>query len=115
MLGSAAPIYELVGGQIKLGKRQEFSRIHQEVLVPILKDANIEPYCMLVTEAGAYDRFLNIYRYANLEGYGKQTDDFAHDKRVADYFDALLTCIEGPLQVDLALELFPHPIIENAV
>ena len=108
MLGSTSPIYELVSGQIKLGKRAEFSRIHQEILIPILKDIGIQTVSMLVTEAGQYDQFLNTYRYLNLEKYGKETDAFAHDKRVTDYFGAMLDCIEGPLKVDLAIELFPH-------
>ncbi len=111
MLGSASPIYELVRGQIKLGKREEFSRIHQQILLPILQDAGIEPVSMLVTESGRYDQFLNIYRYADLNTYGIRTDTFAQDKRVGDYFGAMLPCIEGPLQVELALELFPHPIV----
>lgn len=111
MLGSASPIYELVSGQIKLGKREEFSRIHRQILLPILQDAGIEPVSMLVTESGRYDRFLNIYRYTDLSNYGSRTDAFAQDKRVSDYFGAMLTCIEGPLQVELALELFPHPIV----
>ena len=109
MLGSASPIYELVSGQIKLGKREEFSRIHREILLPILKDTGIEPVSMLVTESGAYDRFLNIYRYADLMSYGQRTDAFAKDTRVGDYFSAMLPCIEGSLQVELALDLFSHP------
>ncbi|MEO1402647.1 MAG: NIPSNAP family protein [Cyanobacteria bacterium J06635_1] len=113
MLGSASPIYELVSGQLRLGKQAEFAKAHQEILIPILKDAGIEPVSMLVTEAGCYGRFLNIYRYLDLDRYGQQTDAFAQDKRVADYFSKLLDCIEGPLQVDLAMELFPHPIISS--
>ncbi len=109
MLGSASPIYELVSGQIKLGKREDFRKIHQEILLPILATAGIEPVSMLVTETGCYDRFLNIYRYADLHNYGQRTDTFAQDNRVGDYFSAMLPCIEGPLQVELALELFPHP------
>ncbi|MEO0457458.1 MAG: NIPSNAP family protein [Cyanobacteria bacterium P01_A01_bin.114] len=111
MLGSASPIYELVSGQLRLGKQAAFAKAHQEILVPILQDTGIEPVSMLVTEAGSYGRFLNIYRYLNLDKYGQQTDAFAHDQRVADYFAELLDCIEGPLQVDLAIELFPHPIM----
>ncbi|MEM8642973.1 MAG: NIPSNAP family protein [Cyanobacteria bacterium P01_G01_bin.54] len=109
MLGSATPIYELVSGQLRLGKQAEFAKAHQEILVPILRDTGIEPVSMLVTEAGCYGRFLNIYRYLNLDKYGQQTDAFARDQRVVDYFSKLLDCIEGPLQVDLATELISHP------
>ena len=109
MLGSASPIYEIVSGQIKLGKREDFRKIHQEILLPILENAGIKPVSMLVTETGYYDRFLNIYRYADLHNYGQRTDIFAQDNRVGDYFSAMLPCLEGSLQVELALELFSHP------
>jgi len=41
--------------------------------------------------------------------YGQRTDAFAKDTRVGDYFSAMLPCIEGSLQVELALDLFSHP------
>mgnify|MGYP000064726442 CR=1 FL=1 len=108
MLGSASPIYEIVSGQILLGKREEFASLHRDVLLPMVREAGIEPVLMLVTETGCYARFLNIYRYPSLAEYGNRTDAFMQDKRVADYFAKMIPCIDGPIQVDLALELFPH-------
>lgn len=108
MLGSASPIYEIVSGQILLGKREEFANLHHDVLLPILNEAGIESVLMLVTETGCYARFLNIYRYLTLEEYGKQTNAFMQDKRVADYFSKMIPCIDGSIHVELALELFPR-------
>ena len=114
MLGSASPIYEVVSGQLKLGKNAEFAKAHSDVLLPILKDANIEPVMMLVSETGVYGHFTNIYRYQTLKEYGTQTDAFSKDKRVGDYFKELMDCIDGPLQVELATELIPLPVTSGA-
>lgn len=108
MLGSASPVYEIVSGQILLGKREEFASLHRDVLLPMIREAGIEPMLMLVNETGCYARFLNIYRYPSLEEYGKRTDAFMQDKRVEDYFSKMIQCIDGSIQVDLALELFPQ-------
>ena len=114
MLGSASPIYEIVSGQLKLGKNNEFAKAHKDILLPILKDANIEPVMMLVSETGTYGHFTNIYRYQTLKEYGTQTDAFTKDKRVAGYFTVLMDCIDGPLQVELATELISlAPNVEN--
>lgn len=107
MLDSASPIYEIVSGQILLNKREEFTNLHETILLPIVREAKIEPVLMLVTEVGYYARFINIYRYPSLEEYGKRTDTFMKDKRVADFFTNMIPCIQGSLQVELALDLVP--------
>jgi len=61
MLGSTTPIYEVVSGQILLGRHGEFFQLHRDVLLPMLHDAGIEPVLLLVTEVGRYLRFLDIY------------------------------------------------------
>ena len=111
VLGSAKPIYEIVTGTLKLGKNVEFAKGHQDILVPILKDCGIEPVSMLVTETGTYGKFYNIYRYSALNVYGTQTDGFAKHPKVGDYFNVLTSCVEGSIQVELATELIPHPIV----
>lgn len=107
MLGSTTPIYEVVSGQILLGRHEEFFRLHRDVLLPMLHDAGIEPVLLLVTEVGRYLRFLDIYRYASLAEYGKRTDVFLQDRRLSDYYSRVGECIDGSIQVELALEL-PH-------
>lgn len=107
MLGSTSPIYEIVSGQILLGKQQEFFRLHRDELMPMLRDAGIEPVIMLVTEVGRYARFIDIYRYPSLPDYGTLTDSFLQDKRIPEYYSKVGQCIEGSIQVELALE-FPH-------
>jgi NIPSNAP len=108
MLGSASPIYEIVSGKILLGKQEEFAKLHRDIFMPLVKDIGIEPVLMLVTETGSYGRFINIYRYSSLEEYGKLNNAFMKDKRVADYFEIMLKCIDGSLQVEFSLELFQY-------
>ena len=116
MLGSASPIYEIVSGQIKLGKNAEFAKAHEEILLPICKDSNIEIVLMLVTETGMYGHFYNIYRYNTLKSYGENTDAFIKDTRVSSYFAKLMDCIDGPLQVELATDLISHKkLVSTAV
>jgi len=107
MLGSASPIYEIVSGQILLGQHEEFCRLHRDVLLPMMHDAGIEPVLLLVTELGRYLRFLDIYRYPSLADYGKRTDAFLGDTRLAEYYPRIGQCIDGSIQIELALE-FPH-------
>jgi hypothetical protein len=107
MLGSSPAIFEIVTGQILLARRQDFLRYHKDLLLPMLRAANIEPVLCLLTELGRYGRFLDIYRYPSLEEYGKRTDAFLKDTRLPDYYAQVGTCIEGSISVELALE-FPH-------
>jgi hypothetical protein len=110
MLGSASPIYEVVSGQILLGKREEFTNLHQNILLPMVHEAGIEPVVMLVTEVGQYAHFMNIYRYPSLEEYGKRSDAFMKNKRVSDFFAQMIQCVDGSLKVELALDLLPFPL-----
>lgn len=107
MLGSTSPIYEIVSGQIRLGRQDDFFRLHRDEFMPMLRAAGIEPVLMLVTEVGRYTRFLDIYRYESLEDYGKRTDILLSDERVSSYYSKVGECIDGSIQVELALE-FPH-------
>ncbi len=107
MLASSSPIYEVVSGQVRLGKREKFLQLHRELFFPIMRDSGIEPLVMLITELGRHLRFLDIYRYPSLEEYGKRTDSFLQDQRVEEYYSQIGECIEGSIQVELALE-FPH-------
>ncbi|MFQ4142848.1 NIPSNAP family protein [Chlorogloeopsis sp. ULAP02] len=110
MLGSASPIYEVVSGQILLGKREEFTNLHQNILLPMVHEAGIEPVLMLVTEVGQYAQFMNIYRYTSLEEYGKRSDDFMKNKRVSDFFTYMIQCVDGALKVELAVDLLPFAL-----
>jgi hypothetical protein len=107
MLGSTSPIYEIVSGQILLGKQENFYQLHRDVLLPMIHEAGIEPVLMLITEVGRYARFLDIYRYSSLDQYGKLTDSFLQNKQLSQYYSKIGQCIDGSIQVELALE-FPH-------
>ena len=107
MLGSTSPIYEIVSGQILLGRHEEFFRLHRDALLPMVREAGIEPVLLLVTEIGRYLRFLDIYCYPSLEEYGKRTDAFLRDRRLTNYYSKVGKCIDGSIEVELAVE-FPH-------
>src|ERR1700674_3591607 len=103
VIDSSSAIFEIVSGQILLARRQEFLRLHRDLLLPILRAANIEPVLCLLTELGRYGRFLDIYKYASLQDYERRTDAFLKDKRLPDYYSQVGTCIEGCISVELAL------------
>jgi len=104
MLGDAH-IYEVVRGQIRLSKRNEFFRLHREKLLPMLKEAGIEPVLLLVSEIGPYGRFLDVYRYNSLEEYGRKTDEFLRNPEIANYYGEVGECIMGSIEVELAVEI----------
>jgi hypothetical protein len=105
MLGSTSPVYEIVRGQIRLSKREEFFRLHRERLVPMLLEANIEPVLLLCSEIGPYGRFLDVFRYGSLTEYGQKTDAFLSNPRVGSYYKEVGECIMGSIDVELALEI----------
>jgi NIPSNAP len=107
MLGSTSALYEVVSGQVRLGKQEEFCRLHRDALLPMICDAGIEPVLLLLTELGRFLRFLDIYRYPSLTEYGMRTDAFLRDRRLAEYYEKVGACIDGSIVVELALE-FPH-------
>jgi NIPSNAP len=115
MLGTASPIYEIVSGQIRLGKQEEFATMHRDILLPMIHEAGIEPILMVMTEAGQYAKFMNIYRYSSLEEYGKRTTTFMQDPRIADFFSNMIQCVEGSLQVELAIDLVPHSLLSPSI
>ena len=86
MLGSATNIYEIVRGQIKLSRRQDFFHLHGNRLLPMIRDAGIEPVLLLVTEVGQFGRFLDVYRYDLLTEYGIKTDRLLGDARIPQYY-----------------------------
>jgi hypothetical protein len=72
-----------------------------------MQDADIRPVLCLFTELGRYARFLDIYQYPSLSEYGRRTDALLSDPRIDDYYAEIGKCIEGSIQVELAVE-FPH-------
>ena len=107
MLNCVSPVYEVVSGQILLGQQKEFVRLHREVLLQLMRDADIQPFLCLFTELGRYARFLDIYQYPSLSEYGRRTDALLTDPRIDDYYARISKCIEGSIQVELAVE-FTH-------
>jgi hypothetical protein len=103
MLGST-PVYEIVTGQILLGRQFEFFRLHRDVLLPMLREVGVEPALMVVTEVGSYLKFLDVYRYPSLEEYGRRTDAFLRHPEIESYYRQVGQCINGSIQVELARE-----------
>jgi hypothetical protein len=106
MLGTDA-IYEVVTGQILLSRREEFFRLHREVLLPMLLDVGIEPVILLVTEVGRLSRFVDIYRYPSLVEYGRRTDRLLTEPAMETYYAQVAECIHGSITIELA-QPFPH-------
>ncbi len=107
MLCTEGPVFEVVSGQILLGKLREFCDLHSEALLPMMREVGIEPYLLLLTQVGRYQRFLDVYRYSSLEEYGRRTDALLQDQRIVSYYSKVGMCIDGAIQVELAVE-FPH-------
>ena len=106
MLGTD-PIYEVVTGQILLSRREEFFRLHHDILLPMLLEAGIEPVVLLVTEVGRLSRFIDVYRYPSLAAYGHSADRLMANPAIADYYSQVAECIHGSITIELA-QPFPH-------
>jgi hypothetical protein len=100
-------IYEVVSGQILLGKRDEFMRLHRDVLAPMLSSAGIETVLCLITEIGRNGRFLDVYKYPTMSEYERRTDQLLESVGLTNYYAEVAQCIHGAITVELALE-FPH-------
>jgi hypothetical protein len=100
---SQGPIYEVVTGQIRLGKQEEFFALHRDVFLPLAALVGIEPSLLLVTEVGRYLRFVDVYRYDSLEEYRSRTDRLLSQTEIADYYDKISECIVGHLDIELAV------------
>ena len=101
------PIFEVVSGQILLSRRREFERLHCDVLLPMMREAGIEPFLLLVIELGVHGRFLDIYRYPSLVEYERRTDALLANAKIHDYYAQISQCIQGSISVEIGLP-FPH-------
>jgi hypothetical protein len=102
-------LYEIVRAQIRLGHAQRFADLHENTLVPMLRDAGIEPVLFLLTEVGPHHRFLDIYRYPSWDAYDERTARFLSDDRIGAYYDAVERCILGSIEIELAKEFSCTP------
>jgi hypothetical protein len=100
-------IYEVVTGQIRLGKRDAFMRLHRDTLIPMMVRAGIKPELLLFIDVGRYHRFIDIYAYPTWAEYKKRTDLLLKETGLQDYYTQISQCIEGGITVELAAG-FPH-------
>jgi hypothetical protein len=100
-----APIYEVVSGQILLSKREEFFRLHREILLPMMKSFGIEPVLMLICELGEYGRFLDVYRYESLADYECRTDELLAHPDLPSYYARVGGCVHGGIRVEIMRDL----------
>ena len=98
-------IFEVVSGQIRLDRRTEFMRLHATVLLPMMKDVGIEPHLLLLTEVGRYCRFLDIYRYANLDDYERKTDRLLSNPDMEGYYERVGECVHGGISIEIMRRL----------
>lgn len=99
------PIYEVVSGQILLARRNDFFRLHSEVLLPIMQRLGIRPVLMLVCELGAYGRFLDIYQYESLADYERISDQLLAQPELPEYYTQVGLCVHGSITVEIMQEL----------
>lgn len=90
-----------------------FADLHENTLVPMLRDAGIEPVLFLLTEVGPHHRFLDIYRYPSWDAYDERTARFLSDDRIGAYYDAVERCILGSIEIELAKEFSCTPGVAN--
>jgi hypothetical protein len=101
------PIFEVVTGQILLSRRAEFERLHRDILIPMMRRAGIEPFLLLVTELGAYGKFVNIYKYPDLREYERRTDALLGDSNMQRFYGDIAQCIHGSISIEIAVP-FAH-------
>jgi hypothetical protein len=106
-MASQSPLYEIVCGQIRLGKREDFLRLHRETLSPMMVRAGIKPELLLFIDLGRYHRFIDIYTYPAWEDYKSRTDLLLKEPGLNDYYTQVGQCVEGGITVELASG-FPH-------
>jgi len=98
-------IYEVVTGQILLNKRQEFYRLHNEFLLPVMNELQIKPLALLVTELGAYGKFLDIYEYASLSDYDTKSSLILKHPGLEAYYRNIGECIHGSISIEIMKDL----------
>ncbi len=100
-----SPVYEVVTGTVLLAQRKRFYSLHEEILLPMMRNIGIEPILMLITEIGTYGRFLDVYRYENLAKYEELTDALIGLPALDDYYKSVGECILGTIAVEIMQEL----------
>ncbi|WYU51075.1 NIPSNAP family protein [Bacillus sp. FSL K6-0047] len=99
------PIYEVVSGQVILSKRQEFFRLHSEILLPIMKEIKIRPKLMMFTEIGRYGRFIDVYTYENLTDYESKTNILLAHPEIESYYQKIGEAVMGSIQIEIMRDL----------
>lgn len=98
-------VYEVVSGEILLSSRGEFFKLHDSVLLPIMKEIGIKPLLLLITEIGRYGRFIDIYCYESYNKYFELTDKLLSHPGIESFYNQIGKFVNGTINVELMKEL----------
>jgi hypothetical protein len=98
-------LYEVVTGQVVLGKKEKFFELHNGLLLPMMKEVGIHPFLLLLTEIGRYGRFLDIYVYNDYHDYESKTSKLLEHPKLKGYYESVSECVDGSIIIELMSEL----------
>lgn len=98
---SEKALYEVVSAQVLLAKRQEFQRLHKDILLPLCNQNGIEVILCLMSDVGSVGKFIDVFRYKSYNEYDLKSTSLEESLYACNYYEHIQNCIQGSITVEL--------------